>query len=134
VRLLIDTGIIVAAADSGESNHEGAAKILAMPHEKLVTDAILSESHHLIAARVGWDIAAAFLGSVDRDLLVQPSTPQDRERARNLCQGYLDARLDFTDALTIAIAERLNITTLATIDERHFRLVTPNHGPMTLIP
>lgn len=37
------------------------------------------------------------------------------------------APLGTTDATIIAIAGRLNITTIATLDTRHFNAVRPNH-------
>lgn len=134
MKLFVDTGVLVAAADASERRHRASAAILERPDEKLVTDAILSEAHHLIAARVGWPVAVAFLASIDHDLIVEPSTRADRERAVDLCQTYRDARLDFTDALTIAIAERLDVSVIATLDARHFRLVQPSRAAFELIP
>lgn len=133
--MFIDTGIVLAAADSSDRHHEAARAILEGSGEKLVTDAILSEAHHLITARTGWEIGAAFLESIDHDLYVECSMRADRERAMKLCRKYLDARLDYTDALTIAIAERLGERVVATLNPRHFRLVRPRHAPaFELIP
>lgn len=78
---------------------------------------------------MGWQIAAAFLQSVDHDFFVECSSRSDRDRAKELCGTYLDARLDFTDALTIAIAERLGEKVIATLNARHFRVVRPRHVP-----
>ncbi len=39
-----------------------------------------------------------------------------------------DSRLDFVDATVIAIAERLNITRILTIDKRDFGMVRPTHA------
>lgn len=35
--------------------------------------------------------------------------------------------LDFVDALIVAIAERLNITRLLTLDRRDFQIIRPKH-------
>lgn len=41
----------------------------------------------------------------------------------------------WTDAAVIAVAERLRITEVATLDHRHFRVVRPRHIPaFTLLP
>lgn len=40
---------------------------------------------------------------------------------------YADAKLDFVDAIIAAIAERLNITRILTLDQRDFRLIRPRH-------
>lgn len=42
-------------------------------------------------------------------------------------QQYADANLDFVDAIIAAIAERLNITRILTLDQRDFRLIRPHH-------
>jgi len=125
--LIADASVLVAAADPRAPAHAAARELLVQPGEKIVTDAILSEAHHLIAKRAGWGIAAAFLESVDTDLVVEVSTPLDRARARDLCRRYLDARLDYTDALTVAVAERVGERVIATLDERHFRMLRPSH-------
>jgi uncharacterized protein len=38
---------------------------------------------------------------------------------------YADADLGFVDAAVMAVVERLGETKLATLDQRHFRLVRP---------
>lgn len=133
--MIIDTGILVAAADRTEARHDAAAAVLAAAGNKIVTDAIVSEAHHLMSARVGYDVAAAFLTSLDHDLIVEPSNRGDRERAAEICAAFIDARIDYTDALTVAIAERLGESIVATLDERDFRLIRPRHIPaFDLIP
>jgi predicted nucleic acid-binding protein len=37
------------------------------------------------------------------------------------------AKLDFVDALIVAIAERLNISRLLTLDRRDFQFIRPKH-------
>ncbi|HEX9706199.1 MAG TPA: PIN domain-containing protein [Steroidobacteraceae bacterium] len=126
--MLVDTGILVAAADASDRRSSAAQDVLqANPGRMVVTDAILSEAHHLISDRAGRRIAAAFLQSIDFDFFVEPSTRPDRDRAKDLCVEYLDAGLDYTDALTIAIAERIGEPVIATLDRRHFSIVRPRH-------
>ena len=52
-----------------------------------------------------------------------------------LVEVYADFPLGTTDAAVIAVAERLNITEIATLDHRHFRAVRPRHSnAFTLLP
>lgn len=44
-----------------------------------------------------------------------------------LVEQYADLRLGTTDASIIALAERLDITEIASIDRRHFLAVRPRH-------
>jgi len=52
-----------------------------------------------------------------------------------VCRRHGDAGLDYTDALTVAITERLDESIVATLDRRHFQVVRPNHTPaFELVP
>jgi predicted nucleic acid-binding protein len=52
-----------------------------------------------------------------------------------LVDTYADLPLGGTDASVIALAERLGITTVMTLDQRHFRVVRPNHvEALELVP
>lgn len=53
--------------------------------------------------------------------------PADWQRVRDLTEIYADNGLGGVDSSVIAVAERLKITTVATLDHRHFRAVRPAH-------
>lgn len=62
-------------------------------------------------------------------------TAADYERMAELVAQYDDLRLGTTDASVIALAERLGITEIATLDRRHFTAVRPRHiEAFTLLP
>ncbi|WP_370652976.1 type II toxin-antitoxin system VapC family toxin [Frankia sp. CIT1] len=63
------------------------------------------------------------------DLAMVTPTKPDFDRAVELVEQYAGFPLGITDAYVIAIAERLDIAQLATIDRRHFLAVTPRHCP-----
>ena len=61
--------------------------------------------------------------------------PGDSARAIELIRRYADLGLGFVDASIIALAERLGVTTIATIDRRDFAVVRPTHcDAFELIP
>jgi predicted nucleic acid-binding protein len=52
-----------------------------------------------------------------------------------LVDAYADFPLGTTDAAVVAVAERLRVSEVATLDHRHFRVVRPRHIPaFTLLP
>jgi predicted nucleic acid-binding protein len=55
------------------------------------------------------------------------TAPADYTRAAEILERYADSRIDFVDCMIAAMAERLNITRILTLDQRHFRLFRPNH-------
>jgi predicted nucleic acid-binding protein len=54
--------------------------------------------------------------------------PSDLARMAELVTKYSALRLDPTDASVIAIAERLNVRQVATLDRRDFSVVRPRHA------
>lgn len=52
-----------------------------------------------------------------------------------LVETYADLDLGFVDASVVAVAERLGVDTVATINHRDFRVVRPRHlDAFTLVP
>lgn len=71
---------------------------------------------------------ARFLEYFDRaNFQMEALHRQDIRRARELINKYADARFDFVDTCLIAIAERLDIRRIRTLDRRDFTLVRPAH-------
>lgn len=60
---------------------------------------------------------------------------QDWERVAELTEKYADSDPGGVDSSLVAIAERLGITTIASLDRRHFGSVRPKHTPaFVLVP
>jgi predicted nucleic acid-binding protein len=58
----------------------------------------------------------------------------DLERCRELIETYQDLDIGLADAAVAALAERLGIRTLLTVDERDFHAIQPKTGCFTLPP
>jgi predicted nucleic acid-binding protein len=62
-------------------------------------------------------------------------TNQDIARTAEILEQYADGRVDFVDATVMAMAERLTITTVLTLDQPDFRIFRPKHcDSFTLLP
>jgi predicted nucleic acid-binding protein len=62
-------------------------------------------------------------------------TAADLARMAELVRTYADLPLGAVDASVMAIAERLKLTNLATLDRRHFTVVRPQHTTaLNLLP
>jgi predicted nucleic acid-binding protein len=127
--LLVDTNVFLAAADRRSARHEDCASLLrANRHELATTVPVVAESSWLILDRLGTRPQAEFVRTVSSGGLeaVELTTP-DWQRCVELIEGYADLRLDLMDASLIAVAERLRLTTIATLDRRDFTVVRPRH-------
>jgi predicted nucleic acid-binding protein len=69
------------------------------------------------------------------ELRLEATTTGDLARMAELVWTYADFLPGAADASVIAIAERLDVTWVATIDYRHFRVVRPRHcDALDLLP
>lgn len=90
----------------------------------------------MIESRLGPPAEAAFVTSIATgELTVIELTPADWARCAELIDAYTDLGLGLVDASVIAIAERLGVTTIATMNHRDFAVVRPTHcAAFELIP
>lgn len=132
---LLDTGPLVAAIDRSDKHHARCAKFLdSLTGPLLVPATVLTEVCWLLEQRP--DIEAAFLDAVAAgEFELVPLTSGDLARMAELVRGYASLPLGTVDASVIAIAERMNLPAVATLDQRHFTIVRPRHVPaLTLLP
>lgn len=135
--MICDTGPILAALDAADPDHDRCARLLLDTEADLVVPTlVLAEVDYWCHERLS---VAAWLAFLD-DLLAgvyrhEPPTPTDLERCRALQQQYDDLGLGVVDASVVALAERFEETTVATLDHRHFSVVRPRHAQaLTLLP
>jgi predicted nucleic acid-binding protein len=127
--LLVDTGPLVAAVDPRDRWHRVCAEYLASTiHPLLVPELVLTEVAQLVAARVGPRAEVVVSRSVDRGEIRPVATERDDwTRITALAAKYDDLPLGIVDAAVVALAERLGIITVATLDRKHFSVVRPLH-------
>ena len=96
--------------------------------ELVVPTTVIAECAWLLANRLGDHAELAFIASVAAgDVTATELTPADYRRCADLLAIYSDLHLGLVDASVIALAERLEITTIATLNHRDFRVVRPAH-------
>ncbi len=54
-------------------------------------------------------------------------TCEDCSRAAEILHIYAEAKIGFVDASLVAVAERLKIRRVLTLDRRHFDMIRPRH-------
>jgi predicted nucleic acid-binding protein len=138
--IAVDSGPLIAAAIEDDRDHRRCVDMFAALHlnsEKLlVPQTVLAESAYTIQKQGGTAQELLFLQSfADGDLALVELVPEDVTRVIELVDTYDDVPLGTTDASVVAIAERLTITEVATLDRRHFPNVRPRHAEyLTLLP
>lgn len=90
----------------------------------------------MLSTRRGPQLEAAFLEDISEGVLeLAELTTSDIRRMAELVRKYASLPLGVADASVVALAERMNISTIATIDRRDFSIVRPRHiGAFTIVP
>lgn len=129
--IVCDTGPLVAAALESD-NHHLCTELFTGLHlanrRLLVPGTVVAEVGYLLAREVGADVESMFLTALaDGDFEPVNLAHEDYRRAAELVKQYKDLGLGTTDATVIALAERLKVTEIASLDHRHFHVVRPRH-------
>lgn len=135
--IVVDTGPIVAAINDRDHAHAACAELFRRGQGPFfVPSPVLTEVCYLLESRRGPQVEAAFLESLGRrELELVSLVPRDLARMAQLVKTYADLPLGAVDASVIAVAERLGISRVATLDRRHFTVVRPKHVPaLELLP
>lgn len=89
---------------------------------------VVTEVSYLLASRIGYETEVRFLGDLAAGELVPESVgAADWLRIAELVATYRNLPLGTVDGSVVATAERLGVSTIATLDRRHFSVVRPNH-------
>ncbi|MEE4272835.1 MAG: PIN domain-containing protein [Thermoanaerobaculales bacterium] len=135
--LIVDTGVLVAAADRSDPRHgECAALVVGAVGQMRTSAMVIAETAYLIERELGPDVERLLYDSiVAGDIVVEHLTIDDWKRTAQLVTRYASLPLGGTDASLIALAERHQQTEIATLDHRHFTVVRPEHiDTFTLLP
>lgn len=125
--ILCDTGPLVAAALRQDPDHHACVELFTglrlAQRRLLVPPMVTAEVGYMIQTYGSPELEAQFLDSLatgDVELVAE-----DYTRIVELVKQYAGFPLGVTDASVIALAERLDVTEVATLDHRHFRGIAP---------
>ncbi len=127
--LIADSNFVYALYNTNDTHHRHALDFLSQITEvMLVPDLVLPEVCYLITRDLGHGGIQKFLEYFSQlDAPLEPIDMEDLRRARDILVAYADARFDIVDCRIMAIAERLDITRIATFDRRDFGMFQPSH-------
>jgi predicted nucleic acid-binding protein len=115
--LIVDTNVLLAAADTSAAEHSRCASLLDEREDIAITAPVAAETAWMLDARLGPDAESAFVTSVAvGELPVIELERDDWRRCAQLVARYADLRLGLVDASIVAVAEPLNVITLATLN------------------
>ncbi|RPF20030.1 type II toxin-antitoxin system VapC family toxin [Myceligenerans xiligouense] len=138
--IVCDTGPLVAAALKDDKHYYSSVELFTSARlaarKLLVPITVVAEVGYLLERFAGPRTEARFIRSLaERDFIPIALDTADFERMAELIEKYADLPLGTTDASVIAVAERLDVDEVATLDRRHFTVVRPRNGAaFSLLP
>lgn len=136
-KTLLDSSFLFALINQKDASHAACVEVArdtTLQKHLLVT--VIPETCYLLHRWLGHSVMRAFIQNLQDPIWnIEQIQPQDWARVNALLNQYADARLDLVDATLVAAAERLNIDTILTLDQRDFRLIRPEHAEyFTILP
>jgi predicted nucleic acid-binding protein len=123
-----DTGFVLAVAIQTDTQHAACLAIYRSQTIIYLPQSTLAEVAYLLTRAGGNEATAHFLDGLARTkyrLIALENS--DIRRVGELLRQYATARIDYVDTTVVAVAERLEITRILTVDQRDFRMVRPIH-------
>jgi predicted nucleic acid-binding protein len=125
---IADSSFVVSVFDLNDAYHDKSLAIYRTHHPIYLPQSTLGEIGYFLTKRHGNMKAAYFLANLPqtryRMIALQD---EDIARTAEILYKYADSRVDFVDATLAAVAERLSITRILTLDRRDFGLIRPKH-------
>ena len=133
--LLIDTGPLVALINRNDQYHKAclAAAVESRGHFQTAWP-VITEACYLLRARP--DLVEGLLEIIHEEQIeILSIHAKELTQIGGWMSKFQDQQIDLADACLAYLAEREKISTIFTVDHRHFRLFRATDGkPYTLLP
>ena len=127
--IITDSSFIYALYNEKDSRHLQAMNFAATyTGRTVIPDVILPEIGFLFVRDFGYSGLQKFLAKFkELNVRLEPLDWADLARVHEISVTYASAEFDVVDCCIMALAERLNITQVATFDRRDFSIYRPRH-------
>lgn len=135
--IVVDASVAYALLDDRDDGFATArAWYEADPGDLITTPLVLCEVDHLARRRLGARARSLFRADVAAGGYHIAWWGSAESECVRIAERYADLSVSLTDASLVALAARLETTSIATFDERHFRAMQPLTGEpaFTLLP
>lgn len=135
--VIVDSSGMIALMDVRSAAHQAVRAFVVNTSDVLLLPVtVLPEIDYLLTKYAGSGPVLAMLRSVVAgEFQLESVTRADLARSIELMERYADSPIGLVDASIAAIAERLRITRVLTLDRRHFGMLRPRHcAAFELVP
>lgn len=135
--IALDTSVVYARMDRNDADHVDVSAWMDEQDDELVTTPLaVAEMGYLLTRIGGAKAAAALRRDLGAGTYQVEWWPTAMAESVAVADGHESMGLGLVDASLVALAARLSTTRIATLDERHFRVLEPLTGEpaFTLLP
>jgi hypothetical protein len=135
--IVIDTSAVLAFMDRRDTNHQRIREWMQTQQQELITTPlVIAELDHLVFRQGGPSAAHALREDLNNGAYLIEWWPTAINETIAHAKRHESMELGLTDASLLALAAHLQTTSIATLDERHFRTLKPTSGgeTFTLLP
>ncbi|WP_420637934.1 PIN domain-containing protein [Candidatus Poriferisocius sp.] len=134
--MILDTSFLLSAFVPDQTHHHACARILASRRPLVVSPFVLAELDYLTAKLAGSDAQSRLLRELSSGAYeIAVFDQSDLLQSSRIVERYQDQQIGLADASLILLADRYGTDTIATLDQRHFRVVRSLDGrPFTILP
>lgn len=127
--LIADTSYLYALYNEYDIKHQVADLFASSTSEEMLIPCVaLPELTYLFMRDVGYrGVEMFFAHFKDMSPQLVPIVPEDVHKIHEITETYASAEFDIVDCCIMALAERLQITRIATFDRRDFSIFRPRH-------
>ena len=127
--VITDSSFVYALYNANDSLHQQAMDFATQyTGGTVVPDVILPEVSYLFIRDLGYPGVQKFFEHFKQvNARLEPLEKADLARVHEIAVVYASAEFDVVDCCIMALAERLNITQVATFDRRDFSIFRPRH-------
>lgn len=124
---IIDTSAIVGLIDKSCQYHDRISDIINKTDlNMIVPSPVIPETCYMLNKKFGPDIEIKFLEElISVNLQIEILKFPDIIRVTEILKKYKSLNIGFVDSSIVAIAERLKINQILTLDNKHFSSIIP---------
>jgi uncharacterized protein len=127
---IADSGYVVAVANEKDRFHKHCVEVHLREPLIYLPYTTLSEVGYYLQKELGNAATARFIRALPQSKYrLIALADEDFLCTAEIMEQYSDIKLDFVDATIVAMAERLDIKRILTVDQRDYQIIRPRHTP-----
>ncbi len=127
MQIILDTSAVIGLMDKKYKKHEDLKKIFVEKDNlHILPSTTIGEICYMLNSRFGSKIELIFLQEIIKtSFQLEILKDEDIIRIIEILKKYETLNIGYVDASIVAIAERLKINKILTLDRKHFELIAP---------